>query len=362
MELELTSILDFCSEPMIALKDGVIVHLNAPAHTLFPTLSTGSPISPLLPQCSLPTDAGQTVTAMQLAGQEIIVRAVHLGDYRLLSFIVECPTTRGLVSEAMMGEVNSALFNISLTAHRLAARSDFSDPDARRSLALLQHSYHRLLRQFSNLDFLLRLSENACSLSSRPCDIIRLCAELTDAVNSLGNGKQPDLVFSSPLNSLYVCIDPTLTERMILNLLSNSFSHCSPESTVRLGLDLHLDRLIISVDDDGCGIPAEVLHNVFTRYENRLRPENLALPQRSGLGLSVARGIASLHGGSLILESRPGRGTSVRIMLPTTQAGHDLLQDAAFEPASLLTHSLLTELSDILSADCYEWELLDEAD
>lgn len=362
MELELTSILDFCSEPMLALKDGIVFHINAPARTLFPFLSIRSPISSLLPQLALPSDAGQTVTAMHFAGQEIIVRAACLGDYRLLCFHTEHPTKRGLLSEAMMGELNSALFNISLTSHRLAARSDFSDPDARRSLALLQHSYHRLLRQFSNLDILLRLSENASSLSARPCDVVRLCTELADAVNSLNDGTHAKLKFSSPLETLSACVDPTLTERLILNLLSNSFNHCAPESTVRLGLDLHCDRLVLSVDDDGCGIPADVLQNVFTRYENRLCPENLSQPQRSGLGLSVARGIALLHGGSLILESRPGHGTSVRVMLPTTQPGMDVLHDAAAESASLLTQNLLTELSDVLNTSCYEWELLDEAD
>jgi len=362
MELELTSLLDFCSEPMVALKDGVVIHLNAPARALFPVFTVGSPISSLLPQFSLPSDAGQTVTAMQIAGQEIIVRAAHLGDYRLLSFLAECPPKRGLLSEAMMGELNCALFNISLTSHRLAARADFTDPDARRSLALLQHSYHRMLRQFSNLDFLLRLSENAFSLSARPCDVVRLCTELTESVNSLNDGAHAKLEFVSPLKTLSACVDSTLTERLILNLLSNSFNHSAPETTVRLGLDLQLDRLIISVDDDGCGIPPEVLQNVFTRYEDRLRPENLSQPQRSGLGLSVARGIASLHGGSLILESRPGRGTSVRVMLPTTQPGLELLQDAVFDSATFLTQNLLTELSDVLNTGCYEWELLDDAD
>jgi signal transduction histidine kinase len=72
-------------------------------------------------------------------------------------------------------------------------------------------------------------------------------------------------------------------------------------------------RILVTVSDDGVGMPPEVARRVFEPFFTT-KGEG----QGSGLGLSVARALAESHGGELSLESQPGRGTRALLELPET--------------------------------------------
>ena len=69
------------------------------------------------------------------------------------------------------------------------------------------------------------------------------------------------------------------------------------------------------MDDNGCGIPANQLYSVFDRYCHNFGLQDIN--RGAGLGLSAARIIAELHGGTLMLESREAQGTAVRASFST---------------------------------------------
>jgi signal transduction histidine kinase len=71
------------------------------------------------------------------------------------------------------------------------------------------------------------------------------------------------------------------------------------------------DAVVIEVEDRGHGIPPEQLPHVF-------EPFFTTRPKGTGLGLFVAHGIVQRHGGTLDVESEPGRGTKFRVVLPET--------------------------------------------
>ena len=356
MELQLNTMLDFCREPMLALENGTVSHLNTAARALFPKLSPGSSAVGFLPDHILSNDAEQFVTSAVLGGREFTVSVLRSNALRLLSFRAEQAADRTLVSEGLIGTMNASLFNIGLSAHQLEKRSDFAPPEVRQYLSYLRHNYHRLKRTLANLSLAAQFREKSVLLRPRRCDLAALCRELVSMVNSLGDGEFAALAFSSSLPSPEVCVDPELTEHMILNLLSNSFLHAPPDGTVRLGLEEKAGRVILSVDDEGSGIPDNVMQNVFSRYESRIGPDTLTDPLSGGLGLSLARHIAELHGGALIIESKPGRGTSVRVMLPKEQPDCDILEDPHNAASAVSLDLLLTELSDVLGAKCYAAE------
>ena len=357
MELQLNALLDFCREPMLTLEGSTVSHMNTAAKALFPTLATGSSAAAVLPDYILFDTAEKSVTAALLGGKDFTVYSAHIYDTRILSFSPERKADRSLVSDGLMSVMNSALFNIGLSAHQFEKSGGFAAPEARRYLTLLQHNYHLLVRHLSNLSLAMHLQEKSVLLRPRRCDLAALCRDLVSSVNSLGEGELAALEFSSALPSLEICIDPELIMQMLLNLLSNSLSHCSSGNTVLLRLEKKGDRAILSVDDDGSGIPDNVLQNVFSRYESLIGSNALSEPLSGGLGLGVSRGIAELHGGALIIESKPNRGTSVRIMLPLEQPGSDILEDAQNAPDYVRLDTLLTGLSDVLRATCYECEL-----
>ena len=102
-------------------------------------------------------------------------------------------------------------------------------------------------------------------------------------------------------------------QQLLLNLLSNSIIHCPQKGRIYVSL-LRTDKnLILSVDDNGDGIKEDELAYAFERYRHET---DFTKPQGAGMGLAVVRGIAELHKGAVIIESRgESMGTSVRVML-----------------------------------------------
>jgi signal transduction histidine kinase len=75
--------------------------------------------------------------------------------------------------------------------------------------------------------------------------------------------------------------------------------------------------LAFAVEDQGVGIPEDYQQAVFDRFESRSHGSR---HRGAGLGLSIVKSLAELHGGTVSLESAPGRGTRVKVLLPLTQA------------------------------------------
>ena len=112
-----------------------------------------------------------------------------------------------------------------------------------------------------------------------------------------------------------VVLDEHKVEQVLDNLLTNAikFSHGGSRVSVRVeGSD---DRIEISVRDQGVGIPAAELPRVFAPFEKTsARPTG---GERStGLGLAIVRNIVDAHGGTIEVESTPGRGSTFRVSLP----------------------------------------------
>jgi signal transduction histidine kinase len=114
--------------------------------------------------------------------------------------------------------------------------------------------------------------------------------------------------------AITVQVDPRRLERVLLNLLSNALKY-SPEGMVRLEARRRDGWVHISVIDEGPGIAAEDVRNLFSRYYRGRQA-----PSRDGVGLGLygARLLVEAHGGRIAVESTPGTGSTFRIELPAT--------------------------------------------
>ena len=97
---------------------------------------------------------------------------------------------------------------------------------------------------------------------------------------------------------------------MLGNLLSNAIRHTPAGGSVTIAARRSGAALELAVSDTGEGIPADVLHRVFERYVKG--PSSTG----TGLGLAIARDVVKAHGGRIEAESRPGKGTTIRLLLP----------------------------------------------
>lgn len=350
--------MELCRDPMLAVEGGKTVYMNAAAHAAFPDL-TEDDAAPPLPGNILSSDTERFVASVEVAGRQYSVSSARLGGTRLFSFVPsDRPEGGGLLSDGMMADLLSLLFNTDLAAGRVAALIPEAFGEAEKFLRILRHGCFSLRRQLTNLNTARQLIDGAVPFAPRRTDLVTLCAELAGCVNSLTDVKHAALSFSSPLTELTAWVDPPMLERILLNLLVNSFAHTPPGGEIRLRLDRSGNSAVLSVDDNGEGIPPDVLRNIFTRYEARLDGAHLDRGATGGLGLGIASGLTKLHGGTLLIESREGHGTSVRAMLPLEKPGSVVLEcGGAGEVTGM--DGILTELSGILGPECYSAKFLD---
>jgi signal transduction histidine kinase len=107
--------------------------------------------------------------------------------------------------------------------------------------------------------------------------------------------------------------DEARVRQILFNLLSNAVGFSKPGDTVAISCWRDGPMIAFAVEDRGVGIPRDEQAKVFDRFESR----SLGSSHRgAGLGLSIVKSLVELHGGDVILESEPGRGTRVTVRLP----------------------------------------------
>lgn len=125
--------------------------------------------------------------------------------------------------------------------------------------------------------------------------------------------EERDMRMETQLSPCEITGNRAMLTRMMVNLTDNAIRYGKENGRVRLGLEQRGDCAILSVADDGCGIPAEQLPHVFERF---WRGDAARSTPGTGIGLSIVRSVAEAHGGSAEVESRPGEGTIFRVKLP----------------------------------------------
>ena len=109
--------------------------------------------------------------------------------------------------------------------------------------------------------------------------------------------------------------DETRLREVLYNLLDNSLKYTQPGGKIRLQAQRSGDEIAVSVSDTGPGISEADLPRVFERFYRADKARSRELGG-TGLGLSIVKHIAQMHGGRVEAESKLGRGTTVRVLLP----------------------------------------------
>ena len=124
---------------------------------------------------------------------------------------------------------------------------------------------------------------------------------------------------------LRVMADTDQIEQVLLNLLSNAVDAMPRGGAVRISLtEESRDTVSFAVSDEGEGIPEEIRDSIFDPFFSTKE-----IGKGTGLGLSISYGIVRDHGGDILLESRPGRGTTFKVILPREGARPERDRDAS---------------------------------
>jgi two-component system sensor histidine kinase SenX3 len=113
--------------------------------------------------------------------------------------------------------------------------------------------------------------------------------------------------------------DRELMEYAIYNLLTNAVKYSPPDTQVTVSGKRQGSRVRIAVRDQGYGMDREELRHIFTKFYRTRRAEASG-EKGTGIGLSIVREIVTQHGGSIEVESEPGKGSCFTVVLPARAA------------------------------------------
>jgi len=156
-----------------------------------------------------------------------------------------------------------------------------------------------------------RLESGKLQLQVQPVEIDSFVSSLLERFRAVKDFQRTRLEMPSGLP--LVMADPDRLERILANLLTNALKYSPPEKEVLLRAERRNSEVVVSVTDQGFGIPAEDLPNIFDRF---YRATGAQRAEGLGLGLYITRMLVEAHGGRIWVESEVGRGTTFYFSLP----------------------------------------------
>ncbi|OAT81765.1 sensor histidine kinase [Desulfotomaculum copahuensis] len=176
----------------------------------------------------------------------------------------------------------------------------------------------RLRRLVDDLLDLRRMEAGKVIIKSEPVSPSELVRRVGEKFAGLAAGKQVALETTAPENLPPVYGDADRLAQVLINLVDNALRVTPSGGRVEVAARLENGRVIMSVRDTGPGIPADELPLIWERFYKADRSRQRSAG--SGLGLAIARQIIELHGGTIKVESEPGRGTAFMFALNTVSA------------------------------------------
>lgn len=214
-----------------------------------------------------------------------------------------------------------------------------SDDEQRRYFEIMRRNGKRLLNLVNQLLDFRKLEVSDIKLHPTQGDIIAYIRDTVASFSDLSEKKDIRLHFSSPVTSLQTFFDHDKLEKILFNLLSNAFKFTLAQGEVSVVLNfLESDQvkfLEINVSDTGIGISAEKKERIFERFFQNDLPRTM-VNQGSGIGLSITKEFVEIHGGTIHVESEPGKGSCFTVRLPLEEVSqlskHTPLEVTVMEP------------------------------
>jgi signal transduction histidine kinase len=219
-----------------------------------------------------------------------------------------------LVSHELRTPLTSILGYLEMVLEDADRLSD----EQRDFLGVLERNALRLLQMVSDLLFVAQVESGKLRLELGDVELGPVVSETIEAQRPVAEAKRVRLRLDvEPVPPLRG--DRARLAQLVDNLLANAIKFTPPEGSVEVRLHGLDDVTVIEVSDTGIGIPRDEQERVFQRFFRTSNVTEKEIPG-TGLGLSIVKAIAESHGGSVVVSSSPGRGTTFRVELPVDRA------------------------------------------
>lgn len=220
-----------------------------------------------------------------------------------------------IASHELKTPLTAMLGNAQLLQRRFERRGGAEEGERRNLNAVVAQAI-RLNRLIAMLLDVNRIESGRLSLDRFPLDLGELARRLVEELRPTTTSHR--FVVAAPEDGPLVLGDDLRLEQVVLNLLQNAVRYSPAGGEVTVAVEADGDVARLTVRDEGIGIPAADLPQLFTRFYRAANTERENI-SGMGLGLYVVREIVELHGGEVFAASEEGRGSTFTVTLP--QAG-----------------------------------------
>lgn len=224
-------------------------------------------------------------------------------------------------------ELRTPLTTIKGYASMLHDYPESLNPEERRHyLRTIEKSADRLNELVESLLDMSRLESGLLRMERRPADIGEVLRQALEEARI--RSPEHTITANIPPDLPPARFDPKRIRQVLDNILDNAVKYSAKGTTITAQVLRSESGLVVSVTDQGMGIPASEIERVFDRMY-RIRTDRTARVSGMGLGLSIAKGIVEAHGGRIWMESIEGKGSTCFFTLPldAEEAGHDAAKD-----------------------------------
>lgn len=353
-EPDTLGMLDLMVRPGFCVKAGKIVKCNASALGIL--LREGMEITPMLSTGKAEYEEfsdGCLYLMLDVSGVQVGASVTRVGDCDIFILEEEAEQSQLQAMALAARELREPLTGIMAAADRLfPLASEQDDPALRQQVARMNRGLYQLLRIVGNMSDAGRYSSFPAS-QQKTVDIPSLIQEIFDKADSLISHAGISLRFENLSQRLYALADSEKLERAILNILSNSMKFTPSGGTIEAKLVCKGNRLYLTIQDSGEGIPDTIRSNIHRRWQ---RQPGIEDPRFGiGLGMVLIRSAAASHGGAVLIDHPEGSGTRITLTMTIRQDTSGTVSSAmvAMAPQDGWDPCLV-ELSQLLPSNLYE--------
>jgi PAS domain S-box-containing protein len=249
-------------------------------------------------------------SAIRDNGQVLLAIVVHRDVTALRVLEQTKDDYLALISHDLRAPLTSVQAEAQMLERQLNRDGNLASVYAKRITAIVANA-RRMNAMIQELLESSHLESGTMALQPRPLELVQLLRGIVDRVGF----KRVTLSEDRPVT---VSVDPERIERVLTNLIANALKYSPPFRPVVVDVAHGPDEAVVSVSDQGGGIPPEELSRLFQRF-TRGREGPKADSSGLGLGLYIARLIVEAHGGRIRVESEVGKGSRFFFSLPLVE-------------------------------------------
>ncbi|OVE64786.1 sensor histidine kinase [Clostridium diolis] len=211
-------------------------------------------------------------------------------------------------------------------------------------LKTMKQNCYRLVRLVNNLIDISKFDSGYFKMNLQNYNVVSVIEDITLSVADYANNKGIDLIFDTDVEEKDMAIDLDKIERIMLNLLSNAIKFTDKGGQILVNMYDKKDNIVISVKDNGVGMPKDKLNMIFERF-GQIDKTLARNSQGSGIGLSLVKSIVDMHNGDIKAFSEFGKGSEFVVKLPVRFVEDKLSSDGRLYESKVEKISI--EFSDI---------------